>query len=96
MSGLTEQDREALGDWWDSDWPDDAGGALGTLNAVVEQIVAAALTAAATRIEAARDAYLASGPLPDFLPSNHADAERTGRLVGLEAAARLVRDLSPG
>lgn len=45
-----------------------------------------------TTIEAAIDAYVTTAGLPTFIPTNTADAERTGRLVGLSAAARIVAD----
>ena len=38
--GLTDAERKALVDWWDSDWPDDVDGVLGTLWDVVAGIVA--------------------------------------------------------
>jgi hypothetical protein len=33
---LTSEEREALGDWWDSDWPDTAGGVMVTLYTAVD------------------------------------------------------------
>lgn len=69
--GLTEAEREALGDWWESDWPDTKEGAIGSLYAVVAQIKADAEAKAradereriAQAIKAGRDGYLDSPTL---------------------------------
>lgn len=50
MSGgefvLSGEDREQLVDWWDSDWTDEANGAIGSLITAVEAIVQRAVNAA--------------------------------------------------
>lgn len=63
MSELTTEEGDALVDWWDSDWPDTAAGALGSLAEVVEAILAARLADQAARL-AAVEALVEGGDLP--------------------------------
>lgn len=49
---LSSEERELLGDWWDSDWPDTQAGAMGTLYAAVERILAARLAALTAEVRA--------------------------------------------
>lgn len=97
MTALTDADREALNVAVDraltvydagNGWYDH------TLDAVVEQIIARHLEAAASAIDTRRHTYVQSGGLPELIPSNHAAAERLGHLDGLAAAAEIVRALA--
>ena len=91
MSGLSQEDRERLGDWWDASEVEDWS--LATLAPVVEEIVARHVEAfreqAADAIEALpqaeREAVDPEGPRPD--PIRVATFE-----YAMEVAADAVRD----
>lgn len=55
---MSPEEREALGDWWDSEWPRDGSHTLDVLAAVVDQIAEARVRAAleaAQRVIAGED-----------------------------------------
>jgi hypothetical protein len=64
---LTDAEREALVDWWDSDWPDTVGGVIGTLQDVVARIVAGRTRAAVA--DAWDEGYDAGGD--DLFPTRN-------------------------
>lgn len=60
---MSPEEREALGDWWDSDWPDTAGGALAALGDVVDQIAEARVRAALEAVGTAVGSLLQPNPI---------------------------------
>jgi hypothetical protein len=100
---LSEQDREALCICAEAASEErNETETIGLCNAhrvAVEVIIARhvreALTAAAEAIESRRAAYIECGGAPNLVPSTPDEADRTGHLDGLLAAARIVRSHIP-